>query len=128
MVASKKYFSGGNGMSAETLSLITGTLLSLFFSYVPGIHNWYTNFEPIIKRLIMLGLLLLVSVSIYGFSCLGWAADWGISITCSKTGLQTLIKQTVLAIIANQSIYSLSPKGRNSNIHEENVSADPDFV
>lgn len=115
-------------MSADTLSLITGTLLSLFFSYVPGIHNWYTNFEPTIKRLIMLGLLLLVSVSIYGFSCLGWAAEWGISITCNKTGLQTLIKQTVLAIIANQSIYSLSPKGRNSKIHEENVSADPDFV
>ena len=74
-------------MSAETLSLITGTLLSLLFSYVPEIHDWFSNFEPTRKRLIMLGLLLLVSGSIYGFSCMGWALEWGVTIACNNAGL-----------------------------------------
>lgn len=115
-------------MSAETLSLITGTLLSLIFSYIPGVHIWFSNFEPTIKRLIMLSLLLLISGSIYGFSCLGWALEWGIPITCNHAGLMTLIKQTVIAIIANQSVYSISPQRRISNSQENNDPVNPNFV
>ena len=125
--SAKLIFLGGDEMSAETLSLITGTLLSLSFSYVPGIHNWYSNFDPSIKRLIMLGLLLLVSGSIYGLSCIGWASEWGITITCSNAGLLTLIQQTVIAIIANQSVYTISPQRKMDNIQEENEPVNPDF-
>ncbi len=102
-------------MSAESLSLVTGTLLSLIFSYLPGVHNSYSNLEPTMKRLIMLGLLLVVSGSIYGLSCLGWVQEWGVAITCNQSGLMALIRQTAIAIIANQSIYAISPHNKKSN-------------
>jgi hypothetical protein len=114
-------------MSAESLSLVAGTLLSLIFSYVPGIHNSYSNLESTIKRLIMLGLLLVVSGSIYGLSCLGWAQEWGMAITCNQSGLMALIRQTLIAIIANQSVYAISPQNKNSNDHVESKPTEPNF-
>ena len=114
-------------MSAESLSLVTGTLLSLIFSYVPGIHNSYSILEPTMKRLIMLGLLIVVSGSIYGLSCLGWVQEWGVAITCNQSGLMALIRQTLIAIIANQSVYAISPQNKNSNDHVESKPTEPNF-
>lgn len=97
-------------MSAENLSLIAGTGLSLVFSYVPGAKDWFMRFDPQIKRSIMLGLILLSSGVIYGLACLGWGADFGITLGCSRSGLFTLVQQVVLAIIANQGVYAISPR------------------
>ncbi len=97
-------------MSADTLSLIAGTALSLIFSYVPGVHNWFELQSSTKKRMIMLGLLTLSAGAGYGISCLGWGAEWGIAITCDKAGALSLIEQLIMAIIANQSIYAISPK------------------
>ena len=96
-------------MSAESLSLIAGTVLSLVFSYIPGARGWFMQFEPEIKRLIMLGLILITSAVAFGLSCLGWGIDLGISLSCNRTGLLGLVQQIVIAIIANQSIYAISP-------------------
>lgn len=114
-------------MSAESLSLVTGTLLSLIFSYVPGVHNSYSNLEPTMKRLIMLGLLLVASGCIYGLSCLGWVQEWGVAIKCNQSGLMALIRQTLIAIIANQSVYAISPHNKNSNDHVEFKPTEPNF-
>ena len=114
-------------MSAESLSLVAGTLLSLIFSYVPRVHNSYSNLEPTMKRLIMLGLLLVVSGSIFGFSCLGWAQEWGMAITCNQSGFMALIRQTLIAIMANQSVYAISPHNKNSNDHLEFKPTGPNF-
>ena len=115
-------------MSAESLSLATGTLLSLIFSYIPGVHNWYTKFEPTMKRIIMLALLFVISGSVYGFSCLGWAQEWGVAITCDQSGLMALIMQTVLAIIANQSVYAISPHKSKHQDSEDIRPSDPNFI
>jgi hypothetical protein len=58
----------------------------------------------------MLGLLALVAVASFGLSCLGWADEVGISVTCNMAGVFGLITQFILAMVANQSIYSVSPK------------------
>ena len=100
---------GGMQMSAESLSLVAGTVLSLTFSYVPGARSWFERFEPEIKRLIMLVLLVITACIVYGLSCLGWVSEWGISLSCDRSGLLGLIEQLVIAIIANQSIYAISP-------------------
>jgi len=99
-------------MSADVLILTAGALLSLAFSYIPGLAPRFDVLEPTIKRLIMLGLLLLVSAVSFGLSCAGWGAAWGISLTCDQDGLQGLIAQFILAIIANQSVYAISPQSR----------------
>ena len=97
-------------MSANTLSLIAGTLLSLAFSYIPGFRDDFDTLEPTEKRLVMLGLLLVTAVTVQSLACLGWAAKWGVTLTCDQAGLAGLIEQLVIASIANQSVYAISPR------------------
>lgn len=97
-------------MSADSLSLIAGTILSLAFSYVPGLHDRFEPLDATRKRLILLGLLVACAGIAFGLGCLGWGDLWGIQISCDRTGLTGLMEQTVLAIIANQSIYAISPR------------------
>ena len=97
-------------MSAETLSLIAGAILSLCFSYIPGLSERFDALIQTKKRLIMLALLIVVAGSVYGLSCLGWGADWGIVLSCDRAGLSELIKQLILAIIANQGVYAITPR------------------
>lgn len=99
-------------MSAETLSLIAGTLLSLLFSYVPGAREWFDPLSATHKRLTILGLLTISAGAIYGLSCLGWGSAWGVTIPCDQKGVLVLLEQLILAIIANQGVYAISPRVR----------------
>ena len=97
-------------MTAENLSLVSGMVLSLTFSYVPGASSWFEKFDPEIKRLIMLVLLTITAGIVFGLSCAGWSSEWNISQGCNRSGLLGLIEQLVLATIANQSVYAISPR------------------
>jgi len=100
-------------MSAETLSLIAGAILSLCFSYIPGLSERFDALIPTEKRLIMLGMLVLVALAVYGLACFGWGQDWRVFLTCDRSGLSELIKQLIIAIVANQGIYAISPQVRS---------------
>jgi hypothetical protein len=103
-------------MSAETLSLVSGVVVSLTFSYIPGTRSWFEKFDPEIKRSIMLVLLTIIAGIVFGLSCAGWASEWSISLSCNRSGLLGLIEQLILAIIANQGTYAISPRNnRNSS-------------
>jgi hypothetical protein len=69
------------------------------------------RFDPQVKRLIMLGLITLSASAVYGLACLDWGVELGITVTCDQSGLFGLLRQAVLAIIANQGIYAISPHG-----------------
>ncbi len=97
-------------MSSETLILISGAVLSLLFSYVPSLNTWFAAKSPDIKRLIMAGMLLLVSVAVFGLSCAGLGGEIGIQLECSKEGVIGLVKTFILAIVANQGAYALTPQ------------------
>lgn len=97
-------------MSAENLSLIAGTVLSLVFSYIPGASDWFTRFDTQGKRLIMLGLIVLSAGVVYGMSCLGWGESFSIQLSCDQPGFFGLMRQVVLAIIANQGVYAIYPR------------------
>lgn len=96
-------------MTAEFLAAISGVLLSLLFSYIPGFSKWYGEKAEDIKRLIMLGLLALISLAAFGLACGGLASDFGIAITCDKIGAIALLKAFGAAAIANQVAYGLTP-------------------
>ncbi len=96
-------------MTADNISLAGGTLLSLFFSYIPGLQNRFNKFDGTRKRLVMLGVLVLFSASVFGLACLGWGEALGITLTCDQAGALSLVRSLIIAIIANQSIYSISP-------------------
>jgi hypothetical protein len=96
-------------MTAEILSLTAGTALSLVFSYVPGLNAKFAALDPTVKRLWMLGLLLLSALGVFGLSCAGWVFG-GIGVTCDQAGIQKLVEVFFLAAIANQTSYALSPE------------------
>ena len=97
-------------MSVESLALIAGGLLSLLFSYIPGLNTSFAGLGSEVKRLIMAGLLFLVAAVIYGLSCAGVGASFGVDVPCTQEGLLGLINVFVLAVIANQSAFAITPK------------------
>jgi len=96
-------------MNPELLSSLAGIGLSLLFSYIPGAADWYAARDSIQKRLIMLGLLLVVTAVTFGLACANLAPE-SISITCDRPGAIALIQAFIAAAIANQATYMLSPK------------------
>lgn len=96
-------------MSPELLSSVAGIVLSLVFSYVPGLNVRFAALRQEVKRLIMAGLLLLVAGAVFGLACTSWGAAWGVSVSCDQAGIQTLIAAFVAALIANQAAYSITP-------------------
>ena len=99
-------------MSAEEISIISGVILTLFFSYVPRVNVKFAAIKAEYKQLIMLGLLFLVSAGAFGLACWGKGAYFGIEIVCSEAGAAELIRSFVFAIVANQGVYKISPQTR----------------
>jgi uncharacterized membrane protein len=93
-------------MTVELLSAIAGILLSLAFSYIPGLKTWYDQLAADAKRLVMLGALFLVAAAIYGLSCAGIYQI----VPCDQAGLVKMIEIFVLALVANQSTFLISPR------------------
>jgi hypothetical protein len=101
--------------NAETIAMAAGVLLSLAFSYIPGLQTWYEALTGTEKRLLMLGLLVLVSGGVFGLACLDWSKFFGLPtgnppMTCDAPGAGVLIRALILAVIANQAAYQISPK------------------
>jgi len=97
-------------MTPEILAGAVAVLLSLAFSYIPGLNAWYAALGKEVKQLIMLLLMVVVAGVSYGLACAGWLADLtGIVMACDKASFLGLVKTLVVAIIANQGVYSLSP-------------------
>jgi hypothetical protein len=102
-------------MTPETLSATAAALLSLAFSYIPGLSAAYANYTKTRKRLVMLGLLALTALGAFALACLenGQApvTQWlGLSLTCTESGAVALLRAFGAAVIANQSVYLISPK------------------
>jgi hypothetical protein len=106
-------------MTADTLSSICGALLSLTFSYFPGAADWFNRQDGTRKRLVMLGLLALTSLAAFGLSCTPWAHGLGIPLACSQEGALGLLRTFVLAVVANQSTYLISPRPNNHASHPQ---------
>lgn len=95
-------------MTPELLAGAVAILLSLLFSYVPGFASWYVPLAADRKRLIMVGMLFVVSAGAFGLACLGWAVVEGLA--CTSAGLFGLVKVFIAALVANQAVYAISPQ------------------
>ena len=92
-------------MTAETLALYGGVVVSLLFGYIPGLSTWFSGLETIYKRLVMALVLLAVSVGVVGMACAGYG---NVAITCDQAGFEGVIRAFVAALIANQATYTLT--------------------
>ncbi len=100
-------------MNQERLVVVAGVVLSLLFSYFPGLSKWYGALSGNAKRLIMLVMLALVAGGIYALDCSGILVKFApdLSGMCSTAdGWVVVVKSFVLAMIANQSTYLISPQ------------------
>lgn len=97
-------------MTAENLAVICGAVLSLIFSYAPGLSAKWEVLAAEVKRLWMLVLLFIVSVIVFSLACTGWGADFGIVVTCDRTGFVGLVQALIYAVMANQTAYMLTKK------------------
>ena len=95
-------------MDDTQLALLAGALLSLVFSYVPNLKDWFDGKDSTTKRLIMAGALLVVSVAIFASSCLDLGLPF--EVTCDKGGAVGLVTTFLLALVANQATFLASPK------------------
>ncbi|MGY5875143.1 MAG: hypothetical protein RTU30_05315 [Candidatus Thorarchaeota archaeon] len=97
-------------MTAETLAMVAGLILTLVFSYIPGLNTKFAALSAEVKRLIMLGLLVLVAAVSLGIACAGAGEVFGVAIVCDETGIYALIKVLVAAIVVNQGTFMISPR------------------
>ncbi len=92
-------------MSAEQLSAVAGVVLSLAFSYIPGLQGVFDPLTPTEKRLVMASLLIIVAIAAFLAGCRGLLA-----ITCDQPGVLGLVTSLVAALVANQATFLISPK------------------
>ena len=92
-------------MDAELLASVSGILLSLLFSYVPGVKDWFESLTAANKQALMGILLLVVAAATFGLSCAGLV---DIGVVCDKDGALGLVSVLIAALIANQSTYLIT--------------------
>lgn len=94
-------------MTAETLALWAGALLSLALGYIPGLSKKYNALDGEWKAALMGVLLIVSAIAVFALSC-GAIIDVG--VTCDKQGATELVTLLILALIANQSTFALAVK------------------
>lgn len=91
-------------MTQDQLTGAAAILLSLLIAYIPGLNAWYSGLAKESKALLMAVLLLVVAVGSFALTCGGFVS---IGVVCDKNGLVALVQLYVLALIANQSTFTL---------------------
>jgi len=111
-------------MTAELLSAVAGIVLSLAFSYIPGLNAKFAALDVQYKKLSMLGLLVLVAAGAFGLACTKYGAMVGLPLTCDEAGGIVLLKILIAAAVANQATFSLTPQAMAVRI----AKGDPEVV
>lgn len=90
------------------LSVILGTLLSLAFTLVPQLKDWFEALDAKSKSQVMAISLIIVAVGVTLLSCYGVIT----AVVCTQTGVWTFITTTVvnglLALNSNQATYLIT--------------------
>jgi len=103
-------------LGPELLAAMAGVILSLAFSYVPGVKTWYKGLSGEWKRLIMAGLLLVTALVLYGLGCAAVVKG----VTCSRDGFAQLVWMFLVALVSNQSTYTIAgSQERNWHVYDE---------
>lgn len=97
-------------MTDIQLTAFAAALLSLIFSYIPGINASYDAQPPVIKRLVMLALLVVVTAAVSALACSPLASNFGITTKCDQAGIMSLISAFIAAIVANQGTWLITKK------------------
>jgi hypothetical protein len=93
-------------LSAGFIAAAAGAVLSLVLNYVPGLNAKFAVLSSEAKSGIVALSLVLIAGLVAASSCLNlWV--W---LPCTQGGLMQLGECLLFALIANQSVYKLSPQ------------------
>ncbi len=95
-------------MTPEFIALTSGTILSLVFSYIPGLNVKFAALPEETKRLYMLVLNVFVVSVVFGLGCLGTLQIT--NFVCDQNTIIQYAYLLILSMVANQSVFKLSPK------------------
>lgn len=93
-------------MSAEQLAAILGSILSIAFQVIPGLKAWFDGLNADLKRLVIVGLLLVTAAGYYGLACLGLVGG----VECTSAGAWAMFEFWAIAAVSNQVTYLLTKK------------------
>lgn len=93
-------------MDTTLISTLSGSALSLAFSYLPGLQDWYQTLDSKGRAWVMLGVMVLVSVGLFVASCSGQY----VTVACTQDGAIELAKFFFAALVANQSTFAITKK------------------
>lgn len=96
-------------MTSEQLGAVAGVILSLLFSYVPGLREKFAALDSTKKSLAMAVMLLAVAGGAVALSC-GQIVN---VVECSKSGIIQMVSVYVAALVANQATFVLSPQAQS---------------
>ena len=88
-------------IDSNVVAGIGAILLSLGFSYIPGLSDWYEKQTSQYKQLFMLGMLLLVVVVMFGLSWFGLEAFF----TPDAAGAWEAVKVFGMSVVINAGAY-----------------------
>lgn len=93
-------------MTPEVLAATAGIVISIGFEYIPGVHDWYNGLSNTYQRLLMLGVMFAIVAVMFGLGCANLIKTW----ECTTPGALEALKCFGIAMIANQSTYTVLPK------------------
>ena len=91
-------------MTQDEMVSMAAILLSLACAYIPGLSEKYNGLDSPRKAWVMAGLLAIVAVGVFALTC--WQVI-DVGVYCNEYGLVGLAKLYVMALIANQSAFSI---------------------
>lgn len=94
-------------MTYAILMGIVMSVISLIFSFVPGLKQWFENFKPEAKQLFMLIATIVVAGGIFGLGCAGLIS---VGTVCTWKGAWDLVVLIFVGIVSNQGTYAITSK------------------
>jgi hypothetical protein len=93
-------------ITPEVLVGFAAGLLAVLFEYVPGLSGWYDKQRDEHKRLLMLGLLVLVCAVVFAVGCAGYLD----TVSCDQAGVLQLLWMLGIAIGVNQGVHRIGKR------------------
>lgn len=93
-------------LTPQQISVFAGVLISLLFSYIPGLSDKYNALDGTMKRVVMLVALAVVCIGFF----VGGCAGLNTSFACTSLGAFDVLELFISALIANQATFLATPR------------------
>lgn len=108
-------------ITPELLGGIFAGALSLVFTFVPSVRDWYDPMPEAKKRQVNAIGTLLIALGIFGLACFSLAADFGLGIACTRADGVKLFNVLFYTFGANLLVYNATKRPDASGFTEAQI-------